>query len=297
MACSSASVKYFTFVKAALTSGLYYHNSTLYPVILVSGQPESIPLSLLRLNDSGSILLISHELSLVNRLMAYRHPAARHPAFLRLDIPVILPYLRTLTRLRDINVQFEYVLYTDSDVLFLPNFDINTLPKPKVLSYSGEASKSGSSNTGILYMNMTAMIDNFPGFLSYCDSVNWSAPAFDQGLMNLYFVRKTRLAEHMPAEFNWRAYWGISSQAQILHFHGAKPGNCAECFAFHGDLQTNFSSLCGKECRVYASLCSHAYTLYKVPLPEQARAYAHYLAYFYQLHEIFNALYAPSARA
>ncbi|MBV9200089.1 MAG: hypothetical protein JOY83_10230 [Alphaproteobacteria bacterium] len=31
--------------------------------------------------------------------------------------------------------------------------------------------------------------------------------------------------QRLPAEFNWKPYWGYSDQAKIVHWHGPKPAH------------------------------------------------------------------------
>eukprot|EP01031_Cornospumella_fuschlensis_P034896 gene34896-42257_t len=162
LATSTASSGYFPYIKAALTSIIHHHSDSLYPVLLISGNASAIPTWMHRLNDTGHIMLLPRQLSFVDRVAQYNPRDARHPAFMRLDIPFVMPILRNMDRLRSKSVQFDYVIHVDDDVLFMPQFRIQNLSKPRVLSMGPELVKQKIDNSGVMYWNISAMTELYP---------------------------------------------------------------------------------------------------------------------------------------
>lgn len=232
-----------------------------------------IPLWLLRLNETSYAGIIQHELSFSNT----KYPELfKHPAYLRIDIPLVVAKLKNNPKYE--GVCFQYALYTDTDVIFTEHFQISALSLPKTLTFGPEVVKNSRSNSGVLLMNITSLEWHLPHLLAFADSKNWSFNAVDQGLIIEYFVDKLDIAELLPDDYNWKPYWGVNKYAAIIHFHGAKPGSCAECFATQSDFDFGFG--CG--CPVYEAVLRTSYTLYNISFHEQSAAYAHYVGIYFQ---------------
>eukprot|EP01039_Chlorochromonas_danica_P008668 gene8668-biopygen4394 len=235
MATQTTHATYLAYIKAALNSVLLRHSHQLYPVLILSGSHQNVTLPdwLTKLAESGKILIVHRNLTFVDQEVIQKYPILNHPAFLRLDIPTIVPELaKTLPRSLKSKIDFDYALYTDCDVLFYPSFNLNELPKPKVISLGGEMTKDEMANSGVLYMNIKAMRKHMADFIKHGKTANYEFGAYDQGYILSYFRHKLHVAELLPATFNWKPYWGNSNKTAILHFHGPKPGLLAECFAF-----------------------------------------------------------------
>eukprot|EP00981_Chlorochromonas_danica_P008914 scaffold2344_cov168-Ochromonas_danica.AAC.1 len=109
-------VSYLTFVKAALNSVLLWHSGQLYPVLILSGDSQKVPLPdwLTKLAKSGKVLILHRNLTFVDQEVINKYPVLNHPAFLRLDIPSIVPELaKTLPPSLSSTISFDYALYTD----------------------------------------------------------------------------------------------------------------------------------------------------------------------------------------
>eukprot|EP00981_Chlorochromonas_danica_P014773 scaffold8792_cov182-Ochromonas_danica.AAC.1 len=122
----------------------------LYPVLILSGSHQNVTLPdwLTELVESDKILILHRNLTFVDQDVINKYPILNHPAFLRLDIPTIVPELaKTLPRSLKSKIDFDYALYTDCDVLFYPSFNLNELPKPKVISLGGEMTKDEMANS------------------------------------------------------------------------------------------------------------------------------------------------------
>eukprot|EP00981_Chlorochromonas_danica_P008006 scaffold1945_cov181-Ochromonas_danica.AAC.1 len=92
--------------------------------------------------------------------------------------------------------------------------------------------KEDMANSGVLYINISAMNEHMADFIEHGKTANFTFEANDQGYILSYFRDKLNVAELLPAFFNWKPYWGNSNKTAILHFHGPKPGLLADCFAF-----------------------------------------------------------------
>ena len=267
-------------LKSSIHSAIHIHS--IFPVILVSGNFSLLPDWLQLLSKTSYVGVIHHELSFSKRIVSsFSSP---HPAYLRIDIPLVVKELRKIPRYLSLGIQFDYALYTDTDVLFSQSFKLSVLPLPRVLANGAEIYKGVMSNSGVLYMNISAMQAHMSQLLDFADSKNWSFPAVDQGLILEHFVHKLKVAELLPDSFNWKPYWGINPIASIVHFHGAKPGACAECFA----IDSNFGSGCG--CPAYSSVSGLSSSLYNLPLHVQSSSYAHYLGLYYHHQSLFTKM-------
>eukprot|EP00981_Chlorochromonas_danica_P014578 scaffold8334_cov164-Ochromonas_danica.AAC.4 len=270
---------YLAFVKAALNSALLLHSDQLFPVLMLGGSHhQNVPLPdwLTKLAESGTIHILHRNLTFVNREVINKYPILNHPAYLRLDIPTIVPELaKTLPPSLKSNIDFDYILYTDCDVLFYPSFNINDLPKPKVISLGGEMKKDEIANSGVLYMNIKGMRKHMAGFIEHGKNANFSFPVFDQGYLLSYFHDKLHVAELLPAAFNWKPYWGNSNKTAILHFHGMKPRRSAECFS-NMDSSGCESPIVAKcvGTPIYVDICRHITNLYHVSPDDMSLSYA-----------------------
>eukprot|EP00981_Chlorochromonas_danica_P014632 scaffold8452_cov185-Ochromonas_danica.AAC.14 len=277
---------YLTFIKAALNSVLLWHSGQLHPVLILSKGSQNVPLPywLTKLTESGKVLILHHNLTFVDREVVQKYPVLNHPAYLRLDIPSLVPELaKTLPPSLRSTINFDYVLYTDCDVLFYPSFNINDLPKPKVISLGGEMTKDDIVNSGVLYMNVSAMNEHMTDFVEHGKNASFSfSVIFDQGYILSYFKDKLHVAELLPSAFNWKAYWGKSNSTAILHFHGPKPGRSAECFALmdSNGCDSPRVAKCVKH-QVYLSLCKFGRDRYHVSADDMSTSFSKALKLFY----------------
>jgi hypothetical protein len=218
--------EYFKFLVAALNSARI-NSPSLVPYVLYNGNESRIPDSL---KSMKWVNFFNHQLSFSENLKKcdekYNYQIG---AYFRLDIPLIMESLLGKYALK--NIDLEYVLYTDTDVLFFKDIDSCSLPKPSVISIGPENYKNTSGNSGVLYMNVSAMKNHHNELISFADSNCWKFSAYDQGLILSYFVYQG-LSNKLPDEYNWKGYWGGFEKNDIViaHFHGPKPGRCLDCF-------------------------------------------------------------------
>ncbi len=129
--------------------------------------------------------------------------------WLRVDIPLI-------------ESEDDFVLYTDTDVIFLNHPKVSMLPT--ILGAVPEFREGKMFfNNGVMVMNVQALKSDHPIFVNNIRERlrnNFTYPAHDQASFNRRY--RDKITE-IPREFNWRPYWGIGSEVSIVHFHGPKP--------------------------------------------------------------------------
>jgi hypothetical protein len=243
--------EYYRFLVAALNSARI-NAPSLVPYVLYSGNERDIPISL---KSMEWVNFVYHKLTFIENMKKYNEKYHYYiGAYYRIDIPVVMESLYKNFNRNDFDMQ--YVLYTDADVLFYNDFNSCALIKPPVISIGPEYYKNTSGNSGVLYMNVSAMKEHHKRLIAYADSKSWNFDSLDQGLILNYFVRNG-LSNKLPNEYNWKGYWGgiedkniekkdienkniekkdienkniEKKDIVIVHFHGPKPGRCLDCF-------------------------------------------------------------------
>jgi hypothetical protein len=132
-------------------------------------------------------------------------------AFLRTDIPSIL---------KSSKISDKYVLYTDSDVIFLKD---PPAIHPEYFACGPEFSRDETDfvNTGVMYMNVHSMHYTYDSFKEYIVEHIDKNVSYDQVMYNGFY---NNMWDQLSAELNWKPYWGYNEEAVILHWHGPKPG-------------------------------------------------------------------------
>lgn len=185
--------------------------------------------------QGGKVLF--HDLSFFDILpteMKSQSKGSASGPYLRLDIPDLVKH-RLLPLQAGIEANF--ALYTDTDVLFMRDFDSCSLERPGVISIGGEFQKGSKANTGVMYMNLEIMAKRMADLVLYAQKHTFDFPAHDQGLI-LSFFQQDELTQ-LPDDFNWKGYWGPmpTGKPYITHFHGLKPNRGLECL-----LENNLTS-------------------------------------------------------
>ena len=237
--------KYYNYVLAAVNSARVFAPS-LAPFLIHDGADEDIPAAV---RNASNVRLVSHKLTFLANLTRGLGERTMIGAWYRFDIPYVVKNL--LTDLNPDEYDLAYALYTDTDVLFFKDFNECSLPKPKVLYIGPEGGRGSQSNSGVLYMNLSAMQTHWPRVLELAVKRNFHFSAVDQGLFLEYFVGG-KYSTLLPDRFNWKGYWGGDEDVVIAHFHGPKPGPCLDCLLLNRE---DFRSFC--ECPpVYCSVYS-----------------------------------------
>lgn len=298
MNADARSYQHLSHVKAAIVSAIANNVNDLYPVIMIQNTHVSAPRWFLEFNKTNYGIVLYHNLSFINILnkrvyidssfpgKVYHHKwgsLAMTATFLRFDIPLVLPQIKSMLATKvNVNVDFDYVLYTDTDVLITANYKVSDLPKPRMMLQACDRVKRNvPENAGVLYINVKAFEPLSKDIVRWAERVNWTWPGdlWDQGMMNNYFLTQpanTR-PELMPPLYHWKPYWGRNDRAALIHFHGSKPRQHAECIATNGD--TDFK-VCNRDLVTY-DFAVFMRKEYKLSYSDFAASYAHYVSLFY----------------
>jgi len=171
--------------------------------------------------------------------------------FMRFDIPIVHALY-----------QYNYVLYTDIDVLFLKKIDLHSFPPelPEALTMAHEVRNEFPCNAGVVLYNLPYMRQSYNDLVTFAMHAqglhfgDYYGPA-DQGAMNQFYERELRSECSLPEAFNAKPYklgdFGGIDDVFILHFHGPKPkhyldfANSRGCGPFLNDVGGGeFGRLC-----------------------------------------------------
>jgi hypothetical protein len=72
---------------------------------------------------------------------------------------------------------------------------------PKILAIGGEQLRKTKVNSGVMFINTTALAQQHYGLIAW-GIKNKFPGAFDQGMINMYFKGKD--LDQLPDEFNWK---------------------------------------------------------------------------------------------
>ncbi len=119
----------------------------------------------------------------------------------------------------------EHVLYTDVDVVFLSKTIAGSL-KPDVFCAAPEFQKDSWNyfNAGVMVANVKKLRESYDEFENYLvKNIEEHTYNFhDQIAYNMFYRNKW---DKLPIKMNWKPYWGLNNEAEIVHFHGPKIGS------------------------------------------------------------------------
>lgn len=203
---------YVRYIKCAVNSA--QRNTTLEPNFLYDGKPNDLTEWLLQKGVAIHYLRSRFYNTFEARAAKGLNAKVASGAFLRAEIPDL------------VHEHDQFVLYTDCDVMFMGDVsDLDNL-KPRHFACSPEFNKNDWRyfNSGVMLMNTKSMHDKMPGFESLVKSSSAQdlSISYDQNIYNIMY--KGRWSK-LPPEYNWKPYWGMNSDAKIVHFHGLKVEN------------------------------------------------------------------------
>ncbi len=119
----------------------------------------------------------------------------------------------------------EYVLYVDTDVMFLQDIKLSDFGKlPEYIGVCPEFEKTQDYtyfNAGVMLINVPKMRDKYKEFLEMINNGQTATiECCDQGYLNDLY---RGVFDKLPLEYNWKPYYGYNPNAKIIHFHGIKP--------------------------------------------------------------------------
>ncbi|PYI90757.1 MAG: hypothetical protein DME97_16385 [Verrucomicrobia bacterium] len=145
--------------------------------------------------------------------------AALSGAFSRIELPEIVERDGSSDR----------VLYTDCDVMFLdevvPELEANAC---RYFAVAPESTRDDyvNMNTGVMLMNPVRLRESLPAFRDYVSQnlAALEAESWDEAAYRWFYRdEEGPLWDRLRPELNWKPYWGESTEAKIIHFHGPKP--------------------------------------------------------------------------
>lgn len=136
--------------------------------------------------------------------------------FLKPEVPLIV---KEILRSDD-----EYVLLTDTDVLFLNDLSDIKTKKVEFVGMSSEFDINLSdTNAGVMWYNVQNMYRDFSEFENFIVNNFSKFKVFDQDAFKIFYNNRI---EKLPIEYNYKPYWNFTKpidQIKIIHFHGLKP--------------------------------------------------------------------------
>lgn len=197
--------------------------TTLRPYFVFDG-PANALLSYFR---NRGVVVIQHHLSFFENLMQYKGSANIDYNWLlgnslRFEIPKI-------------EKEDDYILYTDTDVLF--HGDIKLIPHSAPLAAAKEIIIEGDSiyeaerafNAGVMFLNvafMRSLHNLFQSLLIDIASGVLVNPWYDQGILNSVCQG---LWLSLPQSLNCRPFYGCEGAPTISHFQFLKPHMITDC--------------------------------------------------------------------
>jgi len=147
-----------------------------------------------------------------------------------------------------------HYLYTDVDVTFARDVGALRYWVPRSIAIGSESVRGSSTqeNTGVMMINRTWLDTNHESIMEYGKQTAFNQTSFDQGLIIDFFDWANLSMEHLPDEYNFKAYWKDSDEKSIVHWHGPKPLHaCTQCLD-NGDVngggtQANLDA-CAHDC-------------------------------------------------
>lgn len=179
----------------------------LEPICLYDGKHPAI-ISWLQANG---VRVIQHKLLFENLIRDKYHNDWSIGSFMRTDIPVICSMFKD-----------KYVLYTDCDVMFMGDLANIGKIKPNYFAASTEFDRNHwvYFNSGTILYNVEGMLETYDAFVDFIARNEDIGTSVDQHVYNMFYVGKW---DRLPVEYNWKPYWGVKDDIEILHFHGPKP--------------------------------------------------------------------------
>ena len=196
-------------IRVAVKSALAHTN--LRPHLIYDGRENDFTDEL----KTMGVIIIHHRVSffdelLVRSLQDPEYVSLCSAVFLRVELPLI-------------EREDDYVLFSDCDVMFLKEPDLTAIFPTKFASAPqfNRLDYLSDINTGVMVMNLPALREDLPQFRKFIvDHLFDGWPGCDQENYRRFY---NGAWDHLRIELNWKPYWGVSDQAQLVHWHGPKP--------------------------------------------------------------------------
>lgn len=188
-------------------------NTNLIPHMVFDGNPCAFTEEM----ERSGVKIIYHRIHFYDKLkLAQEKQKPEWPnymdtaagAFMRLDLALL-------------EKEDQYVLYTDCDVMFLKNPNMDFC-KPEIFAACGQFGQQdyySDMNSGVMIINLKRIRNDLPAMVEFlCDNFAYIS-GYDQELLRIFYNGHW---SPLSAKFNWKPYWGVNEDARIVHFHGPK---------------------------------------------------------------------------
>ena len=186
-------------------------NPNLKPILILDGEKDEHIAELEKLG----VKIVEHRVQFYDTLVNhYKGNTIAYGAFLRVDIPIVCKML---------NIDEDYILYTDNDVMFIDNVDSLYKLKPIHFMCTGEwnpITDYKGMNTGVMWMNWKSLLNSYKNFTDFIKNNLSKFDVYDQDAYKQYYKDSIELLDY---RYNYKPYWGETTDMKILHFHGPKP--------------------------------------------------------------------------
>jgi hypothetical protein len=133
----------------------------------------------------------------------------------------------------------EFVLYTDVDVLFRKNPELDQI-RPTYFAAAPEFRKYSWNyfNAGVMLVNVPGLNSEYDAFEKYLvENISELTYGFNDQIAYNQFYRGRW--DRLPLGLNWKPYWGINHEAALVHFHGPKLSAIEAILAGNWDWKSN----------------------------------------------------------
>jgi hypothetical protein len=228
---TGASPHYDYMAKVAVRSGI--SNGKLTPYCIYNGTTND---TMYQWFKAEGVILVLHTPSWLERIdKAFQYARKRKEwsplyesipsivgTMLRIDIPMI----------RQLD-QFNYVLYTDLDVLFMKQITIQNIERhkglPKTIFMAHEIRNEFPCNAGVILMNLPGMRMTHSALVNMSFSTNdlffSGYGPMDQGAINKFYRDDMNHSCELSELYNAKPYKNRRKEPYIVHFHGPKPND------------------------------------------------------------------------
>ena len=235
--------RYTELMRVALHSATL-NAPSIVPVIVAEGPSLAMPQmhKFAMYAESKGAIVTTHNLTFLHDFKPDSHHYRVRGAYLRLECGLIFKRLLAEKRLDPDDVDTDFILYADSDSMFLQDIDSCTLSQPAVALLGPEANRGILANDGIMYINVSAWNLEHAAIVKHGRTRKWDFPALDQGLILDFYGSRL---EALPDYFNWKGCvfhclsWELSKAMAACvprkpdGFHFVCPRRCSLGHAIH----------------------------------------------------------------
>jgi hypothetical protein len=151
------------------------------------------------------------------------------------------------TEICNVELEDEFVLYTDVDVIFLKPIELSGV-RPRFFACAPEMNinERAHFNTGVMVMNVPALRADYPRLRAAIEhrfSTGARTPFHDQTIYNSVYHG---LQDQLDPIYNWKPYWPANPKAAIFHFHGPKLNAIEAVIAGTWSLESEYGLMVGR---------------------------------------------------